>query len=60
MIQYNFDDSRIGATIEAYMNGYQDPRRGKYFVATAKASTTAYAPASRRLRPMPIRKTFRA
>lgn len=36
MIQYNFDDSRIGATIEAYMNGYQDPRRGKYFVATAK------------------------
>lgn len=36
MIQYNFDDSRIGATIEAYMNGYNDPRRSKYFVATAK------------------------
>ena len=35
MIQYNFDDSRIGATIEAYMNGYQDPRRSKYFVAAA-------------------------
>ena len=35
MIQYSFDDSRIGATIEAYMNGYNDPRRSKYFVATA-------------------------
>lgn len=30
-IQYVFDDARIGATIETYMNGYADPRRAKYF-----------------------------
>lgn len=32
IIQYNFNDSRIGATIEAYMNGYNDPRLPRYFV----------------------------
>ncbi|MDE6147806.1 MAG: SusD/RagB family nutrient-binding outer membrane lipoprotein [Bacteroidales bacterium] len=32
-IQYVFDDARIGATIETYMNGYNDPRRAKYFTA---------------------------
>ncbi len=32
-IQYTFDDARIGATIETYMNGYADPRRAKYFTA---------------------------
>ncbi|WP_295938072.1 SusD/RagB family nutrient-binding outer membrane lipoprotein [uncultured Alistipes sp.] len=33
MIQYNFNDgdSRMGATIDAYMNGYNDPRLAKYF-----------------------------
>ncbi|MCC8036152.1 MAG: SusD/RagB family nutrient-binding outer membrane lipoprotein [Rikenellaceae bacterium] len=33
VIQYSFDDARIGATIEAYMNGYDDPRRPVYFTA---------------------------
>lgn len=32
-IQYVFNDARIGATIETYMNGYNDPRRAKYFTA---------------------------
>lgn len=35
IIQYSFDDSRIGATIEAYMNGYEDNRRSAYFVANS-------------------------
>lgn len=30
-IQYSFNDARIGATIETYMNGYNDPRRPNYF-----------------------------
>ncbi len=30
-IQYSFNDARIGATIETYMNGYNDPRRASYF-----------------------------
>ncbi len=36
-IQYemNGGDSRIGATIESYMNGYNDPRRAAYFTANA-------------------------
>ncbi|MCM1177544.1 MAG: SusD/RagB family nutrient-binding outer membrane lipoprotein [Bacteroidales bacterium] len=33
VIQYSFNDDRIGATIEAYMNGFNDPRMPKYFVA---------------------------
>ncbi|WP_418990935.1 SusD/RagB family nutrient-binding outer membrane lipoprotein [Alistipes sp.] len=34
-IQYtmNDGDSRMGATIESYMNGYNDPRLASYFVA---------------------------
>lgn len=32
VIQYNFNDSAIGATIEAYMNGYADPRLANYFI----------------------------
>ena len=35
VIQYSFNDDRIGATIEAYMNGYKDPRRAKYFTEGA-------------------------
>lgn len=37
-IQYVFDDARIGATIETYMNGYNDPRRAKYFTAGSDGS----------------------
>lgn len=33
VIQYSFNDDRIGATIENLMNGYSDPRRSKYFTA---------------------------
>jgi hypothetical protein len=33
IIQYNFNDAALGATIESYMNGYNDPRREKYFAA---------------------------
>ncbi len=33
VIQYSFNDDRVGATIETYMNGFEDPRRSKYFVA---------------------------
>lgn len=33
VIQYSFNDDRIGATIDAYMNGFQDPRLSKYFTA---------------------------
>ena len=38
MIQYDFNggDSRIGATIESYMNGYKDPRRASYFTANSE------------------------
>ena len=32
MYEYNGGDSRIAADITAYMNGYKDPRREKYFV----------------------------
>lgn len=35
VIQYSFNDDRVGATIEAYMNGYKDPRLPKYFTAGA-------------------------
>lgn len=31
MYEYNGGDSRISADITAYMNGYKDPRRAKYF-----------------------------
>ncbi len=36
-IQYemNDGDSRIGATIESYMNGYADPRRSAYFTTNS-------------------------
>ncbi|MDE7127323.1 MAG: SusD/RagB family nutrient-binding outer membrane lipoprotein, partial [Bacteroidales bacterium] len=33
VIQYSFNDDRIGATIETYMNGYKDPRLPRYFTA---------------------------
>lgn len=33
IIQYDFNDARIGATIETLMNGYNDPRMAKYFTA---------------------------
>jgi hypothetical protein len=33
-ICYSFDDIRMGATMDSYMNGYKDPRLSKYFVAT--------------------------
>lgn len=38
MIQYSFNngDSRIGATIESYMNGYEDPRRAAYFTLNSE------------------------
>ncbi len=38
MIQYSFNggDSRIGATIESYMNGYEDPRRAAYFTQNSR------------------------
>lgn len=35
VIQHTFDDARIGATIETYMNGYKDPRMSKYFLPGA-------------------------
>lgn len=41
-IQYSFDDARIGATIETYMNGYNDPRRANYFTAVSGESGTEY------------------
>ena len=31
VIQYSFNDGAAGATIEAYMNGYSDPRLSSYF-----------------------------
>lgn len=34
MYEYNGGDSRIAADITAYMNGYKDPRREKYFTLT--------------------------
>jgi len=34
-ICYSFEDVRMGATIDSYMNGYNDPRIGKYFVTTS-------------------------
>ena len=39
-IQYtmNDGDSRMGATIEAYMNGYNDPRIGKYFTTNSEGN----------------------
>ncbi len=34
MFEYNKGDSRVSADITSYMNGYKDPRREKYFVAS--------------------------
>lgn len=34
----SFNDDRIGATIETYMNGYNDPRLPKYFTAGSDGS----------------------
>lgn len=34
MFDYNGGDSRISADITSYMNGYNDPRRGKYFMVS--------------------------
>ncbi len=31
----DFDDIRMGATMDAYMNGYADPRMPKYFLPTS-------------------------
>lgn len=36
----NFDDIRMGATMDCYMNGYQDPRLEKYFQLPEEASAT--------------------
>lgn len=33
VIFYSFNDDRIGATIETYMNGYNDPRMKSYFTS---------------------------
>ena len=33
VIQNSFNDDRIGATIETYMTGFNDPRLPKYFIA---------------------------
>jgi hypothetical protein len=38
-ICYSFDEVRMGATMDSYMNGYNDPRLSKYFV---KASDGKY------------------
>lgn len=40
MIQYTFNggDSRMGATIESYMNGYSDPRLASYFTANSQGN----------------------
>ncbi len=35
MYEYNKGDSRIGADITSFMNGYQDPRREKYFTESS-------------------------
>ncbi|MGL4518940.1 MAG: RagB/SusD family nutrient uptake outer membrane protein [Phocaeicola sp.] len=35
MYEYNGGDSRIAGDITAYMNGYNDPRREKYFVQSS-------------------------
>ena len=32
VIQHQFNDGAVGATIEAYMNGYADPRLSSYFL----------------------------
>ncbi|GGH07034.1 hypothetical protein GCM10007352_11560 [Mucilaginibacter phyllosphaerae] len=33
IISNNFDDTRMGAVMDSYLNGYKDPRVSKYFVA---------------------------
>lgn len=38
MYDYNNGDSRVSADITSYMNGYQDPRREKYFTRSTFAS----------------------
>lgn len=35
MYEYNGGDSRVSADITSYMNGYEDPRREKYFIKSA-------------------------
>lgn len=32
VICYNFNEIRMGATMDSYLNGYKDPRLSKYFV----------------------------
>lgn len=43
MYEYNDGDSRIGADITAYMNGYKDPRREKYFTQSTFTGTIVNA-----------------
>lgn len=40
MYEYNGGDSRIAADITAYMNGYKDPRREKYFTPSEFSGIT--------------------
>lgn len=40
MYQWNNGDSQISADILSYMNGYQDPRREKYFTVSRFTSAT--------------------
>ena len=40
MYDYNGGDSRISADITSYMNGYQDPRREKYFTTSTFTSSS--------------------
>ncbi|WP_421918775.1 RagB/SusD family nutrient uptake outer membrane protein [Marinifilum sp.] len=39
MYEYNGGDSRVSADITAYMNGYNDPRRDKYFTMSTFEET---------------------
>ena len=40
MYDYNGGDSRVSADITSYMNGYQDPRREKYFTTSTFTSSS--------------------
>ncbi|NCC09697.1 MAG: SusD/RagB family nutrient-binding outer membrane lipoprotein [Bacteroidia bacterium] len=40
MYEYNKGDSHIGADITSYMNGYEDPRREKYFTLSTFKNVT--------------------
>lgn len=40
VVMYEYNDTRVGADITSYMNGYLDPRREKYFVPSTFATET--------------------